>query len=69
MLVDGVRGHLSWQIASEPPWLTARQSYEQKIIPTLGHSTSRFNQQFLDEGPSEFDLFGQRPAFFGQSFE
>jgi hypothetical protein len=33
----------------EPPWLTARQSYEQKIVPTLGHSTSRFNKQFLDE--------------------
>jgi hypothetical protein len=24
ILVDGVRGHLSRQIVSEPPWLTAR---------------------------------------------
>ena len=37
-------------MVSEPPWLTARQSYEQKILPTLGHSTSRFNEQFLDKG-------------------
>jgi hypothetical protein len=36
---------------SEPPWLTARQSM-QKIVPTLGHSTSRFNEQFLNEGLS-----------------
>src|SRR5262245_55564387 len=39
-----------------------------KIVLTLGQSTSRFNEQFLDEGLSKLDFFGQRPAFFGQPF-
>src|SRR5262245_65563698 len=34
MLVDGVRGHLSRQIVSEPPWLTAR--YMSKNRPDAG---------------------------------
>jgi hypothetical protein len=33
------------------PRLTAHESYEQKIMPTLGHSTFGFKEQFLDEGP------------------
>ena len=34
MLVDGVRGHLSRQTVSEPPWLTAR--YMSKNRPDAG---------------------------------
>ena len=70
-------------MVSEPPWLTARQSYEQKILPTLGHSTSRFNEQFLDEvvrqsflrsqaastgGLREYRFLDNDLHFFGQLF-
>src|SRR5262245_3864709 len=52
-------------IVSEPSWLKLATAMSKK---SLGHSTSRFNEQFLDEGLSEFDFFGQRPAFFGRPF-
>src|SRR4030095_4252564 len=52
-------------IVSEPPWLKIAKAMSKK---SLGHSASRFNEQFLDEGLSEFDFFGRRPAFFGRPF-
>jgi hypothetical protein len=40
-------------IVSEPPWLKLAKAMSKK---SLGHSASRFNEQFLDEGLSEFDF-------------
>src|SRR5262249_48530300 len=46
ILVDGVRGHLSRQIVSEPPWLTAR--YMSKNRPDAGTFDIPIQRAFLD---------------------
>jgi len=49
-------------MVSEPPWLIRSLRLLSKIIPTLGHSTFRFNEQFLDK-----DLYNMMPIARGYS--